>query len=142
MMDWSIWMRTCINEAMLSLPQDVPVSALILDMQYRTLIQTHNQREKLKRVSAHAEILAIEQLKDTTSTLTLITTLQPCLMCTSAILDCHNISRVVFGAYDQEPQLIYATDLLIEKGIEVVGGVLENDCAKLLKDYFASIRLP
>lgn len=132
-----LWMRWAIQQARQAAEAgDVPVGAVMLHK--NTVIgQAHNQVERLKDPTAHAEMIAITQaaaalgdwrLLDTT----LVVTKEPCPMCVGAIT-LARIPRVVFGAPD--PQ-----NAGILKCPEIVRGVLEAECRDLLQDFFKSIR--
>lgn len=127
---------------------DVPIGAVIV-RGGDVIAAAGNQREQQKDSTAHAEMLAIRdaskalggwRLPDTT----LYVTLEPCAMCAGAIV-LARIPRVVFGASDPKAGAAGSLlDVLAQPGLnhhpEVVGGVLENECAKLLRDFFAARR--
>jgi tRNA(adenine34) deaminase len=128
---------------------DVPVGALLVDPNGQILASAHNQKEKDSDPSAHAEILAIRragQLRGDwrLSDLTLVVTLEPCVMCAGAILAAR-IGRVVFGAFDERVGAAGSLyDLLRDPRLgpatEVVPGVLADRCQAQLKDYFSTQR--
>jgi tRNA(adenine34) deaminase len=143
-------MREALREAKRVGERDVPVGALLLGPGLNILSRGHNQRESLSRISGHAEIRAIEKFQKTalkqsrqseSAGLTLVSTLQPCLMCAGAIADRRLVSRVVFGANDAETSAVDLSSLLIDRGIEVIGGILESECAELVSDFFRRQRL-
>jgi tRNA(adenine34) deaminase len=143
-------MRVALREAQRVGADDVPVGALLVSGRLEILSRGHNQRESLSRISGHAEIRAIEKFQKTVAKLpeqsesagyTLVSTLQPCLMCAGAIADWRLVSRVVFGAYDSEASTVDLSSLLIDRGIEVIGGILESECAELVSDFFRRQRL-
>jgi len=127
---------------------DVPVGALIV-MGDQVLATGYNQRQSSGDPTAHAEIMAIRtaaadernyRLNDTT----LYVTLEPCAMCVGAMLQAR-ISRLVFGAYDPKAGaagsvLDLCDDRRLNHRIEVNGGLLEDQCAGLLKAFFAKRR--
>jgi tRNA(adenine34) deaminase len=128
---------------------DVPVGALIVNDAGEILNSGKNEREKDNDPTAHAEIVAIRKASEKIGSwrlneLTLIVTLEPCVMCAGAILQ-SRIKRLVFGAFDQKAGAVGSSldvvrDKRILSKVEVVGGVLEDECAKLLTDFFAKKR--
>jgi tRNA(adenine34) deaminase len=136
------WIKKALELAQKALPQDVPVGALILDAKQNLIATAWNQRETNKQISAHAEILALEQAGKALNNwqllgCTLYVTLEPCLMCTQAILQAR-LSKVVFGAFEPADQASY---LLAKAGIQSIGGILEDECATLLKNFFQDKRV-
>ena len=139
-------MRAALAEAELALrTQDVPVGAVLLDADGSVLAVARNEREKLHDPTAHAEVLAIRRaaeargdwrLTDTT----LVVTLEPCVLCAGAILSAR-IPRVVFGAWDVKAGAAGSVhDLLRDRRlnhrVEVIGGVLEQECGAVLTGFF------
>lgn len=148
------WMSQALDlarEAINLDPDDVPVGALIVQSQgdRQVFISSGtNKKQKELDASAHAEIVALRlagqvldswRLQDTT----LYTTLEPCPMCAEAILQAR-VSRVVFGAYDQVSGALGSAFNLYTKRIypipEVVGGIMEQECAEVLREIFAKRR--
>lgn len=143
-------MRLALTEAELALgTADVPVGAVVLDRNGAVLGHGRNERERDGDPTAHAEIVAIRRaaaargdwhLDETT----LVVTLEPCPMCAGAILAAR-IPRVVFGAWDDKAGAAGSVhDLLRDRRLphraEVVGGVLEEECAMLLRGFFRDAR--
>ena len=128
---------------------DVPVGALIVNDAGEILSSGKNEREKDYDPTAHAEILAIRRAGEKLGSwrlddLTLIVTLEPCVMCAGAILQ-SRLKRLVFGAFDQKAGAVGSSldvirDVRALSKVEVVSGVLEDECAKLLTDFFATKR--
>ena len=128
---------------------DVPVGALIVNEAGEILSSGKNQREKDNDPTAHAEIVAIRNASKKIGSwrlddLTLIVTLEPCVMCAGAILQ-SRLKRLVFGAFDQKAGAVGSSldvirDVRALSKVEVVSGVLEDECAKLLTDFFATKR--
>jgi tRNA(adenine34) deaminase len=128
---------------------DVPVGALIVNEAGEILSSGKNEREKDNDPTAHAEILAIRRAGEKLGSwrlddFTLIVTLEPCVMCAGAILQ-SRLKRLVFGAFDQKAgaagsSLDVIRDVRALTKVEVVSGVLEKECAKLLTDFFATKR--
>ena len=139
-------MRAALAEAELAgSTGDVPVAALLLDSDGSVLALAHNEREKTHDPTAHAEVLAIRRASEVradwhlTDT-TLVVTLEPCVLCAGAILSAR-IPRVVFGAWDEKAGAAGSVhDLLRDRRlhhrVEVIGGVLEQECAVLLTRFF------
>ena len=125
---------------------DVPVAALIVNEAGEILSSGKNEREKDNDPTAHAEVVAIRGASEKLGSwrleeLTLIVTLEPCVMCAGAILQ-SRLKRLVFGAFDQKAGAVGSSldvirDVRALSKVEVVSGVLEKECAKLLTDFFA-----
>ena len=128
---------------------DVPVGALIVNDAGEILSSGKNEREKGNDPTAHAEIVAVRGAGEKLGSwrlddLTLIVTLEPCVMCAGAILQ-SRIKRLVFGAFDQKAGAVGSSldvirDVRALSKVEVVSGVLQKECAKLLTDFFAAKR--
>jgi tRNA(adenine34) deaminase len=128
---------------------DVPVGTLIVNEAGEILSSGKNEREKDNDPTAHAEILAIRRASEKLGSwrlddLTLVVTLEPCVMCAGAILQ-SRLKRLVFGAFDQKAGAVGSSldvirDVRALSKVEVVSGVLEDECAKLLTDFFATKR--
>ena len=128
---------------------DVPVGALIVNEAGEIVSSGKNEREKDNDPTAHAEIVAIRKASEKIGSwrldgLTLIVTLEPCVMCAGAILQ-SRIKRLVFGAFDQKAGAVGSSldvirDVRALSKVEVVSRVLEVECAKLLTDFFATKR--
>jgi len=129
---------------------DVPVGALIINEAGEIISSGKNEREKDNDPTAHAEIVAIRRACEKLGSwrlddLTLIVTLEPCVMCAGAILQ-SRIKRLIFGAFDQKAGAVGSSldvirDVRALSKVEVIGGVLENDCALLLKQFFIEKRV-
>ena len=128
---------------------DVPVGALIVNELGEIISFGKNEREKDNDPTSHAEIVAIREAGEKIGSwrlgdLTLIVTLEPCVMCAGAILQ-SRLKRLVFGAFDQKAGAVGSSldvirDARALSKVEVVSGVLEKECAKLLTDFFATKR--
>ena len=128
---------------------DVPVGALIVNEAGEIVSFGKNEREKDNDPTAHAEVLAIRRAGEKLGSwrlddLTLVVTLEPCVMCAGAILQ-SRLKRLVFGAFDQKAGAVGSSldvirDVRALSKVEVVSGVLEKECAKLLTDFFATKR--
>ena len=128
---------------------DVPVGALIVNGAGEVISSGKNEREQDNDPTAHAEIVAIRNASEKIGSwrlddLTLIVTLEPCVMCAGAILQ-SRIKRLVFGAFDQKAGAVGSSldvirDARALSKVEVVSGVIEKECAKLLTDFFTTKR--
>ena len=128
---------------------DVPVGAVIIDANGNIISTGHNQRELIRDSTAHAELISIKSASKSINSwrlenLTLVVTLEPCLMCAGAILQ-SRVSRVVFGAWDKKAGACGSVWDVLRDGrslhkVEVSGGVLENECAAILSDFFSQKR--
>jgi len=118
---------------------EVPIGAVMI-CQGQIIARTHNQTETLNDPTAHAEILAITSATNTLGSkylanCTLYVTLEPCVMCAGA-LGWAQVGRIVFGAEDEKRGFLrFAPDALHPK-TELVKGILNDECAKLLTDFF------
>ena len=124
---------------------DVPVGAVVVNERGKILGSGKNEREKSNDPLAHAELIAIRDAAKNQNSyrfddLTLVVTLEPCAMCAGAILQ-SRLSRVVFGAFDEKAGAVGTSwDLIRDPRalvkIEVVSGVLKDECAELIKNFF------
>lgn len=128
---------------------EVPVGAVLVSTSGEVLASAHNLRETKSDPTSHAEIevirkaasdLADWRLENTA----LFVTLEPCVMCAGAIVAAR-IPRVVFGAWDERVGAagsIYDVlrDSRLGKPVEVIPGVLEQECSSLLKAFFEAKR--
>jgi len=125
---------------------DVPVGALVINKDGIVIGKGSNEREANNDPTAHAEIVAIRNASSRLQNsrldgCTLIVTLEPCAMCAGAIAQ-SRISRVIFGAWDEKAGAVGSVwDVLRDPRsifkVEVTAGVLEKECAALLKDFFS-----
>lgn len=128
---------------------DVPVGAVVLDTFGEVLGQGRNQREEENDPSAHAEIVALRQAAKAKGSwrldgLTLVVTLEPCAMCAGAIAQAR-IKTVVFGAWDEKAGAVGSVwDVLRDPRaphqVEVIAGVMEEECAEILRKFFEDLR--
>ncbi|MEY3972730.1 MAG: hypothetical protein RJA71_42 [Actinomycetota bacterium] len=125
---------------------DVPVGAIVVNKDGVVVGKGSNEREANNDPTAHAEIVAIRNAATRLQNsrldgCTLIVTLEPCSMCAGAIAQ-SRISHVIFGAWDEKAGAVGSVwDVLRDPRsifkVEVTAGVLEQECAVLLKDFFA-----
>jgi len=122
---------------------------LVVDDSGKIIGQGANLREQDNDPTAHAEIVAIRSAAKKLGNyrlddLTMVVTLEPCGMCAGAIAQ-SRIKRLVFGSFDEKYGAVGSVwDLLRDSRAiykpEVLSGVLENECAQLLNDFFTTKR--
>lgn len=143
------YMKEAYKEAQKSqLNGEVPVGAIVVHDK-EIILRTHNLVETNKDPTAHAEILALREASSILNTnrlteIQLYVTLEPCAMCAGAIL-LANIQRLIFGAYDDRIGAVSSLYDIIrtpayETDIEVVGGIMQDECSALLKSFFSNKR--
>ncbi len=143
-------MRVALEQARKAVASgDVPVGAAIFNASGELIATGHNERELHKDPTAHAEIVTIrrasERLGDWHLTdHTLVVTLEPCAMCAGAIAQ-SRLQTVVFGAWDEKAGAVGSIwDLLRDPRstfrTEVRAGVLEQECADLIKGFIQEVR--
>ena len=125
---------------------DVPVGAIVINKDGIVIGKGSNEREANNDPTAHAEMVAIRNAASRLQNsrldgCTLIVTLEPCAMCAGAIAQ-SRISQVIFGAWDEKAGAVGSVwDVLRDPRsifkVEVTAGVLEKECAALLKDFFS-----
>ena len=137
-------MREALREAQKAFDADeVPVGALIVAGD-RIIARGHNLTETLNDVTAHAEMQCITSAANTIggkylSECTLFVTLEPCVMCAGA-LAWSQISRIVFGAPDTKRGFTLIDNSLLHPKTQVTPGILADESAALLKQFFARKR--
>ena len=143
------WMRQALAEAMRArAEEEVPVGALIV-RDGLVIGRGANATERQQDPTAHAEMLAIRQAVATAESrrlldATLYVTLEPCAMCAGAVV-LARIPRLVFGAFDPKSGACgslrnVVQDSRLNHVCTVEGGVLDEECADLLKQFFAQLR--
>ncbi|NLM22165.1 MAG: tRNA adenosine(34) deaminase TadA [Peptococcaceae bacterium] len=144
------WMRHALDEAKQAfILNEVPIGAVLV-LKGRVLATAHNQKEYDQDPTAHAEILAIRRAAEALghwrlSGASLYVTLEPCPMCAGAIVQAR-IKHLIYGASDPKGGAVESvTKLLQDKlwnhKVEVTAGVLEEECAKLLREFFRNKRV-
>ncbi|HAA72415.1 MAG: tRNA-specific adenosine deaminase [Planctomycetaceae bacterium] len=144
-----IYMRAALQQAELALSEnEVPVGAVIVRNE-RIIAAAHNQREQLRDPTAHAEMIAITQAAEAVGgwrllECTLYVTLEPCPMCAGAILQAR-IPSLVYGAADPKAGAVSSLfrllgDARLNHRTEVVPNVLDEDCGRILSEFFSQRR--
>ena len=144
-----VWMREALSEARLAAAAgDIPVGCVIVDGSGQIIARGRNRREALHDATAHAEVEAIRAASKLRRSwrmedCTLVVTLEPCPMCAGAILNAR-FGSVVYGAREEKTgSLGSVVDLYSENygyHPRVYGGVLAEDCAAVLKEFFEKMR--
>ena len=150
MVDFVPLMREAIviaREALLT--SDVPVGAVVVDPTGVVVGRGNNLREFDNDPTAHAEIVALREAALAAGSWrldnhTLVVTLEPCAMCAGAVAQ-SRIERVVFGAWDEKAGAVGSVwDILRDPRtphqVEVIAGVLEDECSDLLREFFKEKR--
>lgn len=132
-----------------SFKDEVPIGCVIVK-DNKVISKGHNNRENKKDVSSHAEMEAIRKANKKLDNWRLVdcdlyVTIEPCIMCMGAIYQSH-IRHVYYGSKDPKGGAIESSlNFLDIKNLnhypEVTGGVLEDECSKIIKDYFKNKRL-
>jgi tRNA(adenine34) deaminase len=143
------WMRFAFREAERAYEEDeVPIGCVIV--RNNSIIgKGHNQTEQLQDPTAHAEMIALTAACSTVESkfledATLYVTLEPCPMCAGAIV-LARVRNLVFGSYDPKAGAcgtLYTIteDDRLNHRVHTIGGVLDAECASILKDYFLKKR--
>jgi tRNA(adenine34) deaminase len=143
------FMRIAIDQAKIAEENgDVPIGAVIVHK--NTIIaKAYNQREQLQDPTAHAEIIAITQAAAALENwhlngCTMYVTLEPCPMCAGALV-LARIDRLVYGCDDPKTGAVKSlynivTDGRLNHRLEVTSGVLADECAELLQQFFQKRR--
>lgn len=143
------YMRQALKEALKADKIDeVPIGCVIV-LDGKIIARGYNKREKLENSLAHAEIVAINKackkinswrLEDAT----MYITLEPCVMCSGAIIQ-SRIKKVIYGAYDYRfgahKSIINLFDVKFNHQVDIKGGLLEEECSNLIKDFFKRLRV-
>ncbi len=143
------YMREALKEAEKAKEDgEVPVGAVVVH-EGRIIARAHNQRERLKDPTAHAEMIAITQAASSLQSwrltnCTMYVTKEPCLMCVGALIQAR-VSNLIYGALDPKAGALGSKlGLNNYKGlnhhIKVTKGILEGECSFLLKDFFKGLR--
>ena len=138
------YMRMALAEAQEAVQRDeVPIGAVVV-CNNRVIARGHNLTETLIDVTAHAEMQVVTSAANFLggkylTDCTLYVTVEPCLMCAGA-LGWSQISRVVYGASDDKRGYHTYCEKPFHKKTEITGGVLAEECAKIMTDFFKNKR--
>ena len=153
-MDYTIeekemFMREALKEAEIALVNDEIPIGCVLVKDGRIIGRGHNAREELQRAVMHAEIMAIEEANQHENSwrlldATLFVTIEPCVMCSGAI-GLARIPKVIYGAKNQKfgaAGSLYdiLTDERLNHRVEVETGLLEEECAAIMQNFFRNRR--
>ncbi len=142
--------RAALSAARTAGPRDVPVGAVVVGPDGAVLASAANAREALGDPTAHAELLAMRQAAAVLGDgwrldgTTLAVTVEPCTMCAGALV-LARVTRLVFGAFEPKTGAVgslwdVVRDRRLNHRPEVRGGVLADECAALLAEFFARQR--
>ena len=137
-------MQEALREAQAAMAAgEIPIGAII-SWKGRIIGRGHNQTERLRDTTAHAEMIAITAATEAMggkylNDCTLYVTVEPCPMCAGA-LAWSQIGRIVYGAPDQRRGFSLFSPSLLHPRTEVRGGVLQEECAALMLEFFRSRR--
>jgi tRNA(adenine34) deaminase len=143
------YLRMALDAALVAQENgDVPIGAVIVH-ETRVIARAYNQREQLKDPTAHAEIIALTQAAAFLQSWrlhggTMYVTLEPCPMCAGALV-LARLDRLVYGCPDPKTGACGSLYDIVRDGrlnhrLEVTAGVLADDCARLLQDFFQQRR--
>ncbi len=143
------FMKEALKEAKKAYAKlEVPVGCVIVK-DGKIIARAHNLKETKNDTTKHAEILAIQKASKKLDSWRLIdcdlyVTLEPCSMCAGAIIN-SRIKKVYFGASDEKTGAVGSVfnlfhDYTFNHKVDFEGGVLEEKCEKLLKDFFVELR--
>jgi tRNA(adenine34) deaminase len=147
---WAVPMRAALDEARSAMATgDVPIGALVLAPDGTTLARGRNVREAAHDPTGHAEVVALREAARRNGEWrleghTLVVTLEPCTMCAGAAV-LARVGRIVFGAFDPKAGAVgslwdVVRDRRLNHRPEVLGGVLAEDSAGLLDEFFRGHR--
>lgn len=143
-----LFMKEALLEAKKAFDKgEVPVGAVIVKDE-KIIARAHNLREEKKDPTAHAEILALKKAAKVLGGwrllgCTIYVTIEPCPMCSGAIIQ-SRISRVCFGANDYKAgacgSKVNLLDINFNHEVEITSGILEEECAEMMRDFFKKLR--
>ena len=137
-------MKEALKEAHKALAADeIPIGAVIV-CRNRIIARAHNFTERLNDVTAHAEMQAFTAAANHIggkylAECTLYVTIEPCVMCAGASF-WTQISKIVYGAKDEKRGFSKYASNILHPSTEIVGGLLEKECADILKEFFKKKR--
>ncbi len=147
---WDAAMRAALDEAVRAgAHRDVPIGAVVLGPDDEPVAAAGNERELTGDPTAHAEVLALRRAAAAIGSWnlsghTLVVTLEPCTMCAGALV-LSRIDRLVLGAWDPKAGAVSSLwdvvrDPRLNHRVEVVAGVLDAECGKVVREFFAGRR--
>ena len=140
------YMMLALKEARLAFEEnEIPIGAVV-ELNGKIIARGRNMTEKLNDPTAHAEMIALTSAFNALGSkylpeATLYITIEPCLMCAGAIY-WSKLGRIVYGADDEKNgyKKITASAWPFHPKTELIRGILKDDCAKLMKDFFKTKR--
>lgn len=143
-------MRKAISEAVKAGAKgEIPVGAIIVTQNGDTIAKAHNRVIESNDPTAHAEILVIREAGKRLGNyrlngMTMVSTIEPCIMCAGAMVH-SRIKRCIFGASDPKwggtgSLFQIANDNRLNHRIEIISGILEQECRELLREFFKNKR--
>ena len=142
--DDELYMQQALREARAAMDEgEIPIGAVIV-CNGQIIARAHNNTERLHDVTAHAEMVAFTSAANTLgskylSDCTLYVTVEPCPMCAAASA-WEQIGRIVYGAGDPKRGYLRVAPNVLHPKTEVTGGVLEEECAELMRNFFEKLR--
>lgn len=143
------WMQLALEEARIAFELgEVPIGAVVVQ-KGQMIAKAHNEKELRQDPTAHAEVLAVQRATQVLgawrlSDATLYVTLEPCPMCAGSLVQAR-LKTLVFGAADIKGGAVGSVTNVLDVNrwnhrIEVVAGVLEEECSQILKEFFRKLR--
>jgi tRNA(adenine34) deaminase len=146
------WMQMAIEAGKRAAEKgEVPVGACIADANYELLAIASNLTITDSDPTAHAEVMALREAGARIGNYRLVgatvySTIEPCVMCAGALVNAR-VARLVFGAHDErfgavETHFGLCTSEILNHRIEIVPGILADECRELMKQFFQKMRKP
>jgi len=143
------WMQMALKQAQMAFEQgEVPIGAVVVH-NGQVIAEAHNEKEQRKDPTAHAEVLVIQKAAKVLGSwrltdATLYVTLEPCPMCAGAIVQ-SRLKQLVYGAADLKGgatgSVMNVLDYTLwNHRVDIVAGVLEEECSNILKTFFKRLR--
>ncbi|GAB6172688.1 tRNA adenosine(34) deaminase TadA [Paradesulfitobacterium aromaticivorans] len=143
------WMRLAFEQAQIAFELgEVPIGAVVVQGD-KVIALAHNEKEQRQDPTAHAEVLAIQRATEVLgswrlSDATLYVTLEPCPMCAGAIIQAR-LQQLVYGAADLKGGAAGSVMNVLDvtrwnHRVEVIAGIMEEECSQILKDFFMQRR--
>ncbi len=143
--DDNFYMKEALREARRALEEgEIPIGAVVVSPRGDIIGRGHNLTETLRDVTAHAEMQALTAAADTLggkylTDCTLYVTVEPCVMCAGA-LGWAQMGRVVFGTCDEKRGYQRFAPEALHPKATVTTGILEEECRRLMQDFFRNKR--